>query len=321
MPTDEFDSLTGHAARHDALDAAVAAPTFVSATAPVDPAEGATWLDTSVTPNVLKVWVDGSPGEWVGAGGGGGGDASSIDYDNTTSGLVATDVQGAIDALAAVSGDFTFADTRFSWYGFQGNVLGVPPFPNGSGIASGNTGGATNPSYPFSVGISSSASANSGYALTSNNTRFSTGSCQRVLIITNTTATDRVIRIGLSVGSTLAAEPPDGFYVLFQDSGTAILRARASSVSTDSATGYTFAADTAYLVDLIVLSSTSVRATIRSINGTELWEETLTSGLPPDTTVMRWHYAAWRITGGSNADVCWFGGHGIGPTVPSWMAS
>jgi hypothetical protein len=98
MPTDEFDSLTGHAARHNALDAAVAAPTFVSATAPVDPAEGATWLDTSVTPNLLKVWVDGSPGAWVGAGGGGG-DASEIDYDNTTSGLAATDVQAAIDEL------------------------------------------------------------------------------------------------------------------------------------------------------------------------------------------------------------------------------
>ena len=99
MPTDEFDSLTGHAARHDALDAAVAAPTFVSATAPVDPAEGATWLDTSVTPNVLKVWVDGSPGEWVGAGGGGPSAAADVAYDNALSGLAATDVQDAIDEL------------------------------------------------------------------------------------------------------------------------------------------------------------------------------------------------------------------------------
>jgi hypothetical protein len=101
MPTDQFDPLTGHAARHDAIDAALAAPTFVSATAPVDPAEGATWLDTSGTP-VLKVWVDGSPGEWVeiAGGGGGGGDAEDIAYDNTTSGLAATDVQEALDEIA-----------------------------------------------------------------------------------------------------------------------------------------------------------------------------------------------------------------------------
>jgi hypothetical protein len=79
MPTDQFDALTGHAARHDALDAAVAAPTFVSATAPTSPAEGATWLDTSGSAPVLKVWVDGSPGEWVTVGGGGGGGGGAWD--------------------------------------------------------------------------------------------------------------------------------------------------------------------------------------------------------------------------------------------------
>lgn len=54
------------------LFAAVGAPVVVSDTAPEDPDEGAIWLDTSGEAPVLKVWVDGSPGAWVAAGGGAG---------------------------------------------------------------------------------------------------------------------------------------------------------------------------------------------------------------------------------------------------------
>lgn len=54
------------------LLAAAGAPVVVSDTAPEEPSEGAIWLDTSGTP-VLKVWLDGSPGAWVVAGGSGSG--------------------------------------------------------------------------------------------------------------------------------------------------------------------------------------------------------------------------------------------------------
>lgn len=64
MPTGQFDSLAGHAARHDALDIAVASPATVSATAPDSPAEGALWLDTSISPPALKAWVSGPPALW-----------------------------------------------------------------------------------------------------------------------------------------------------------------------------------------------------------------------------------------------------------------
>lgn len=60
------------------LFAAVGAPVVVSDTAPEDPDEGAIWLDTSGEAPVLKVWVDGSPGAWVAAGGGAGSGVRSI---------------------------------------------------------------------------------------------------------------------------------------------------------------------------------------------------------------------------------------------------
>lgn len=120
MPTDQFDSMTGHAARHDALDAAIAAPTFVGATAPASPAQGATWLDTSGTPT-LKVWVSGSPGSWVTAGGGVGGSADGITYDGTASGLAATDVQAAIDELESEKQDALVSGTNIRTV--NGNTL------------------------------------------------------------------------------------------------------------------------------------------------------------------------------------------------------
>lgn len=108
-----------------ALVAALGAPVVVSDTSPEDPAEGAIWLDTSAAP-VLKVWVDGSPGAWVAAGGGGS-SAEAVSYDNTASGLAATDVQEAIDGLAqSVSSVAGFDDLVASLY-FKRPTSTYPP--------------------------------------------------------------------------------------------------------------------------------------------------------------------------------------------------
>jgi hypothetical protein len=120
--------------------AALGAPAIVSDTEPSDPDEGAIWLDTSGSAPVLKVWLDGSPGEWVDVGDGGPVDAEDVGYDNTTSGLAATDVQGAIDELAAAPGGgawdgFVRLAETFSAAGTSGqNVPGMSFTPDASSL-------------------------------------------------------------------------------------------------------------------------------------------------------------------------------------------
>lgn len=50
-----------------------AAVAVVSATEPGSPVEGLMWLDIDTDPAALKIWIDGSPGEWFEVEGGGGG--------------------------------------------------------------------------------------------------------------------------------------------------------------------------------------------------------------------------------------------------------
>ena len=86
----------------------------VSDTAPEDPTDGQGWVDS--TDGTFYIWYDdGTSAQWVTFGSaGGGGDAASITYDPTTSGLIATDVQAAIDELAASAGSAS-SDIRDSW--------------------------------------------------------------------------------------------------------------------------------------------------------------------------------------------------------------
>ena len=70
---------------------------------------GGTWYSFAPVDGVVvnfdgeqKQWLEGSAGGWSGMGGGGSVAAEDVSYDNSSSGLTATDVQEAIDELAGV---------------------------------------------------------------------------------------------------------------------------------------------------------------------------------------------------------------------------
>lgn len=67
---------------------------IVDAVQPTTPVDGDFWVDTSVTPYAFKIFKAGQGFQEIGAL-----EASKVDYDNTVSGLTATNVQSAIDEL------------------------------------------------------------------------------------------------------------------------------------------------------------------------------------------------------------------------------
>lgn len=139
--------------------AAIKSPAVVSATAPEDPEEGAIWLDTSGTP-VLKVWVSGSPGAWVVAGGGAGVRPITVGWvGGTVNGVDQSVTVGLRFELRAVTGLAPVAWTLLPKEGSTGSItIEVRKRPFSSGTFSAITGGSP-PS--ISAGARGTASASS----------------------------------------------------------------------------------------------------------------------------------------------------------------
>lgn len=74
----------------------------ISDTAPTSPAAGDLWADS--TTGILYIYYDSAWVEFGSIGGGGAAAAADVSYDNTTSGLTATDVQAALDEIVAGGG-------------------------------------------------------------------------------------------------------------------------------------------------------------------------------------------------------------------------
>ena len=141
------------------LLAAIDSPAVVSATAPTDPEEGAIWLDTSGTP-VLKVWVSGSPGAWVVAGGGAGARAITVGWDaGTVNGIDQPLTTGRRVELRAVTGLTPVAWTLLPKAGSTGSItVEVRKRPFSSGTFTAITAGSP-PSISSGARGTASASA------------------------------------------------------------------------------------------------------------------------------------------------------------------
>lgn len=253
--------------------------------------------------------------------------ASAVTYDNTTSGLTATNVQAAIDEIAADVAALTpeniFADSRWQYTDFSTNaVAALNIWTASNSFVSGSFAVNFESGFGGVWEITGGSSAGAGYRIVPPNFSLSifSGLAYRCIFKTAATATDKGAFLGF-VAPTQNGNLPANGLLLDYDATTqnATFTARETSVSTTAATSYAMLADTWYVCDIVVAAS-SARCILRLINGTVVYDETVSSGIPyNDVTKIVVPGAAFINRSLASAQIGKIDYIGYGVTKPSWM--